>query len=63
MIQDDNDTPYTELVHKQFNHLQTSVLIVNTIITTHPQFNVLSGGLIQCLEEPWHVGVSTAGSL
>ena len=31
--------------------------------TTHPQFNVLSGGLIECLEEPWHVGVCAAGSL
>ena len=32
------------------------------IISTHPQLNILSGGLIECLDEPRHVGVSTAGS-
>ena len=31
-------------------------------ITTHPQFNVLSGGFIECLDEPWHVGVCIASS-
>ena len=28
-----------------------------------PQFNVLSGGLTECPDEPRHVGVITAGSL
>ena len=27
------------------------------------QFSVLSGGLIEFLDEPWHVGVCAAGSL
>ena len=43
--------------------MQESVLISYILITTHPQFNVLSGSLIECLEEPRHVGVNTAGSL
>ena len=51
-------------MNKQFDHLKGSVLIIQWIfISTHPQFNVLSGGLTECLEEPRHVGVSTAGSL
>ena len=52
-----------KLAYKQFNHLKRSVFVVNTMISTHSQFNVLSGGLTECLVEPWHVGVSTAGSL
>ena len=30
---------------------------------THPQFNVLSSALIECLDEPWHVGMCAAGNL
>ena len=33
------------------------------VVFTHPQFNVLSGGLIECLDKPRHVGVCAAGSL
>ena len=51
------------LVHKQFNHFIENVLITNGSICTHPQFNVHSGGLVECLDEPWHVGVYAAGSL
>ena len=29
----------------------------------HSQFNVLCGGTIECLVEPWHARVSTAGIL
>ena len=47
------------LMNKQCNDFKWSVLSP----TTQPQFNVLSGGLIECLEEPWHVGVCAAGSL
>ena len=32
------------------------------MVFAHSQFNVLSGGLIECLDEPWHVGVCAAGS-
>ena len=32
-------------------------------ISTQSQLNILSGGLTECLDEPRHVGVSTAGSL
>ena len=32
------------------------------ILCAGPQFNVLSGGLVECLDEPWHVGVCAAGT-
>ena len=51
------------LVHKQYSHFNENVLITNGSICTHPQFNVLSGGLIECLDEPQHVGVCVTGSL
>ena len=67
-----NDKPATDcianktslkLAYMQFNHFKKSVFIVYAIVSTHSQFNVLGGGLTECLVEPWHVGVSTAGSL
>ena len=33
------------------------------IVFTQPQFGVLSGGLIECFDKPWHVGVCVTGSL
>ena len=37
------------LTNKQFNYFQRSVIIVDRVTFTHPQFNVLSGSLIECL--------------
>ena len=34
----------------------------NGVKLAHPQFNVLSGGLAECLDEPRHVGVCAAES-
>ena len=51
------------LAYKEFDHLKRSVFISNALICTHSQFNVLSGGLTECLVESWHLGVTTAGSL
>ena len=50
-------------MNEEFNFLQQCILIGNIDYSTRSQFNVLSGGLTECLVEPRHVGVSTAGSL
>ena len=53
------------LLDKQFNEIQWSVTCEQRAIHTNltqSQFNVLSGGLIECLDEPRHVGVCAAGS-
>ena len=55
------NTFLSRLAYKEFDQLNRSVFILS--IATHSQFNLLSGGLTECLSEPWHVGVSTAGSL
>ena len=57
------DIQVIELAYKQFDHLKRNIFLVNIHISTQSQFNVLSGGLTECLVEPRHVGVSTAGSL
>ena len=51
------------LMYQQFNHLKWSVLVACWLVSAHSYFNVLSGGTIECLVEPWHARVSTAGSL
>ena len=54
-------TVHVHLFNKQFNEFQWSVIKSSEI--THPQFNVLSGGLVEYLDEPRHVGVCAARSL
>ena len=50
-------------MYKKFNDLKKSIFISsNRLISTHSQFNVFSGGLTECLVEPWHVGMSTVKS-
>ena len=51
-----------KLLNKQFDEFQWIVTLM-VFVFTQPQFNVLSGGLIECLDEPRHVGVRAAGSL
>ena len=50
------------LLDKQFNEIQWSVTCDQRVKHTNLTY-VLSGGLIECLDEPWHVGVCAAGSL
>ena len=38
---------------------EVDYLIIKILITTHPQFNVLCGSLVERLEEPWYVSQST----
>ena len=51
-----------QLLNRQFNEFQWSVTWMSFVFT-YSQFNVFSGSLIECLDEPWHVGVCAAGSL
>ena len=48
-------------MNMNFNQEQSSTttnIKTKGICATCSQFKVLSGGLIECLDEPWHVGVS-----
>ena len=47
-----------KLTAVEFPHHQLAGYVWH--INTQPQLNILSGGLVECFSEPWHVGVSTA---
>ena len=52
------------LLDQNFNKIQWSICLKARMPSfAQPQLNILSGGLIECLDEPWHVGMSTAERL
>ena len=63
VVYNDSLLAHNSSSYKQFNHLQRNVLVTHRIITTLPHFNVLSGVLTECLEEPRQVGVRRTARL
>ena len=45
------------LLDQNFNKIQWSICDVVKKTFTQSQLNILSGGLIECLDEPRHAGV------
>lgn len=52
---------YKALTSVNFNHCENYVFISGALITAHPEFYVLTGGLVKGLDEQWHIGIGAAG--
>ena len=53
---------FLQLLHINFGQGENDVFISHPLINAEPKFDVISGGLTECLAEPLRIAELTAGA-